>query len=192
MSDALWLHGTVACQAPLAMEFSRWEYRSGLPFPSPGDLPDPGTEPESPVSPVLAGVFFTSGPPGKPVSMCTWINLWFVSCCSPVYFLGLPEECRRVEASVFSPNGETRQGWAGSCGPSDYRGCILARAPSVKSPLLRLCRSKGVLWFRALLVIGGGEWKAGTFGGIKGPAQSWSSVGKSNIWKRMLWPRFCQ
>ena len=39
---------TVACQAPLPMGFSRQEYWSGLPFPSPGDLPDPGIEPESP------------------------------------------------------------------------------------------------------------------------------------------------
>ena len=37
---------TVAYQAPLPMGFSRQEYWSGLPFPSPGDLPDPGTEPE--------------------------------------------------------------------------------------------------------------------------------------------------
>ena len=40
---------TVACQAPLSMGFSRQEYWSGLPFPSPGDLPDPGIEPRSPV-----------------------------------------------------------------------------------------------------------------------------------------------
>ena len=40
--------GTVACQASLAMGFSRQEYRSGLPFLSPGDLPDPGVEPGSP------------------------------------------------------------------------------------------------------------------------------------------------
>ena len=39
---------TVAYQAPLSMEFSRQEYWSGLPFPSPGDLPDPGTETRSP------------------------------------------------------------------------------------------------------------------------------------------------
>ena len=39
---------TVACQAPLSMEFSRQEYWSELPFPSPGDLPDPGIEPGSP------------------------------------------------------------------------------------------------------------------------------------------------
>ena len=39
---------TVACQAPLSMGFSRQEYWSVLPFPSPGDLPDPGFEPRSP------------------------------------------------------------------------------------------------------------------------------------------------
>ena len=39
---------TAAYQAPLAMGFSRQDYWSGLPFPSPGDLPDPGIEPRSP------------------------------------------------------------------------------------------------------------------------------------------------
>ena len=39
---------TVACQAPLSMRFSRQEYWDGLPFPSPGDLPDPIIEPGSP------------------------------------------------------------------------------------------------------------------------------------------------
>ena len=39
---------TVACQAPLSMGFSRWEYWNGLPFPSPEDLPNPGIKPGSP------------------------------------------------------------------------------------------------------------------------------------------------
>ena len=52
--------GTIARQAPLSMEFSRQEYWSGLPCPSPGDLPDPGIEPASLMSPALAGGFFTS------------------------------------------------------------------------------------------------------------------------------------
>ena len=47
---------TVAHQAPLSMGFSRQEYWSGLPFPSPDDLPDPGIDP---FSPALAGGFFT-------------------------------------------------------------------------------------------------------------------------------------
>ena len=59
---------TVACQAPLSMGFYRQEYWSGLLFPSPGDLPDPGIKPEFPLSPALAGRFFTTEPPGKPRS----------------------------------------------------------------------------------------------------------------------------
>ena len=55
----------VACQALLSMEFSRQGYWSGLPFPTLGDLPDPGIEP---VSPALAGGFFTTAPPGKLIS----------------------------------------------------------------------------------------------------------------------------
>ena len=51
---------TVACQALLSMGFSRQEYWSGLPFPSPGDLLDPGIKPRSPVSPALADGFVTT------------------------------------------------------------------------------------------------------------------------------------
>ena len=54
---------TIACQAPLSMGFSRQEYWSGLPLPSPGDLPNPGTEP---MSLTLADRFFVTEPPGKP------------------------------------------------------------------------------------------------------------------------------
>ena len=50
----------VVCQAPLSMEFSRQEYWSRLPFPPPGDIPDPGIEPESLVSPALAAWLFTT------------------------------------------------------------------------------------------------------------------------------------
>ena len=52
---------TVACQALLSMGFPRQEYWSGLPFLSPGDLPNPGVEPASLMSPALAGRFFTTG-----------------------------------------------------------------------------------------------------------------------------------
>ena len=54
---------TVALQAPLSMKFSRQEYWSGLPFPSPADLPGPGVKPQSPAR---AGRFFITVPPGKP------------------------------------------------------------------------------------------------------------------------------
>ena len=54
---------TVACQAPLSMGFSKQEYWSGLPFPSPGDLPNPGIKPRSPA---LQADTLSSEPPGKP------------------------------------------------------------------------------------------------------------------------------
>ena len=50
---------------PLSMEFSRQQYWNELPFPPAGDLPDPEIRP---TSPALAGRFFTTVPPGKPVS----------------------------------------------------------------------------------------------------------------------------
>ena len=56
-------HG--ARQVPLSMGYSRQEYWSGLPCPPPGNLPHPGTEPESIMSPVLAGEFFTTSALGE-------------------------------------------------------------------------------------------------------------------------------
>ena len=56
---------TVAQQAPPSMGFSRQEYWSGLPFPSPGSLPNPGIEPRSPA---LQADALTSEPPGKPMA----------------------------------------------------------------------------------------------------------------------------
>ena len=58
---------TVACQAPLSMGFSQQEYWSGLPFPPPGDLLNPGCEPVSLTSPALAGRFFTTS-----TTWCLW------------------------------------------------------------------------------------------------------------------------
>ena len=54
---------TTAYEVPLSMGFSRHEYWIGLPFPSPGDLPNPGIKP---TSPALSGGFFITEPPGKP------------------------------------------------------------------------------------------------------------------------------
>ena len=72
---------TIAHHVPLSMGLSRQEYWSGLPFPLPGDLPDSWMKPWSPVSPALSGGFFTTEPPGKPVSEHTYI-----------YFLALAAE----------------------------------------------------------------------------------------------------
>ena len=66
MLDSFVTPWTVAHQAPLSMKFFRQEYWSGLPFPSPGALPNPGVEPTSLVSPALAGRFFTTLPSEKP------------------------------------------------------------------------------------------------------------------------------
>ena len=63
VSDSFVTPWTVACQAPLSMGFPRQEHCTGLPFPSPGDLPDPGIEPRSPA---WVGRFFITEPPGKP------------------------------------------------------------------------------------------------------------------------------
>ena len=61
-SNSLQPHWIVAHQAPLSMGFSRQEYWSGLPFLSPGDLPDPRIEPESPA---LQVDYLSTEPPGK-------------------------------------------------------------------------------------------------------------------------------
>ena len=74
---------TVACQALLSMGLPRQEYWSGLPFPSPGELPDPGIKPESLTSSALAGRFFTTS--------TTWQNTapW-VSCTGNPDTMKLP------------------------------------------------------------------------------------------------------
>ena len=78
--SCVWLFVTlwsVAQQAPLSIGFPREEYWRQLPFPPPGDLPNPGNLPNpgielmSPVSPALAGWFFTTESPGKPIYLPT-------------------------------------------------------------------------------------------------------------------------
>ena len=68
---------TVPSQPPLPMIFPRQEYWSGLPFPSPGNFPNSGTEP---TSPTLAGEFFTTEPPGSYnlliKSVLQWTTFW--------------------------------------------------------------------------------------------------------------------
>ena len=80
----------VACQAPLSMKFSRQEYWSGLPFPSPGYLPNPGIEPGSPA---LQADSSPSEPPGKPKRVKVFAKVgnmnqpeqpWFPWCREPL------------------------------------------------------------------------------------------------------------
>ena len=108
MSDSVtpW---TIARQAPLFLGFSRQEYWSGLPFPSPGDVPDWGIEPESPA---WAGGFFTTEPPGKPKyfhTICTF------TCC------GIGDELMSSDQLIVSNGAEILifleddiDGWDGS------------------------------------------------------------------------------
>ena len=67
---------TAAHQAPLSIAFPRQGYWSGLPFPSPGDLPDPGIKPTSLMSAASVGRFFTTGATweaqGSPYAKSTW------------------------------------------------------------------------------------------------------------------------
>ena len=74
---------TVAHQAPSFMGFSRQEHWSGLPFPSPGDLPDPGIEPRSPA---LQADILTSEPPGKPLTYLQIHNLNTHTLSSSLFF----------------------------------------------------------------------------------------------------------
>ena len=75
MSDPFATPWTVAYQASPSMGFSRQEYWSGLPFPSTGDLPEPGIEPGSPT---LEAGTLTSKPPGKPSYKNSWIQTTFL------------------------------------------------------------------------------------------------------------------
>ena len=88
---------TVACQAPLSMGFSRQEYWSGLPLPSPGDLSNPGIEPGSSA---LQAEALPSEPPRKPIG----INLCFLF-SSYVYHL-------RIYLNNFFQKKTTEQSWA--------------------------------------------------------------------------------
>ena len=74
MSDSLRPHGLKAHQAPLSMDFSRQEYWSGLPFTSPGNLPNPGIKPGSLA---LQADSLPSEPPGKPTFCSSYFFLKF-------------------------------------------------------------------------------------------------------------------
>ena len=78
---------TTACQAPLSMGFFRQEYLSGLPFPSPGDLPDSGIKLKSPEPPALADRFFTTEPPVRPIYSSIYFNKQQNSALEPVFFI---------------------------------------------------------------------------------------------------------
>ena len=75
---------TIACQAPLLMEFSRQEYWGGLPFPTPGDPPNPGIEAGSPV---LQADSLPSELPGKPLFALCDLHLSFIKGGARISFM---------------------------------------------------------------------------------------------------------
>ena len=78
---------TVAHQALLSIGFPKQEYWSGLPFPPPGNPPDPGIKPALPASPVLAGGFLTTEPRGKPQgSPISQVLTGYISSFKHVFF----------------------------------------------------------------------------------------------------------
>ena len=103
---------SAAHQAPRSMGFSRQEYRRGLPFPPPGGLPTPGTEPACPASRAVAGRFFTLSHPGSPPcgeapqnalqGSVSWIR---GSGLDSVFSLELEDECWQTKYWVCSPAG---------------------------------------------------------------------------------------
>ena len=91
----VWLFATLwttAVQAPLSVGFSRQEYWSRLLCPPPGDLPNPGTEPESPASPALAGGFFTTS--------ATWEASFYIDYVK-LYSYALQRSCLKPGAPPY-------------------------------------------------------------------------------------------
>ena len=74
VSDSLGPHGLKPARLLCPWDVLRQEYKSELPFPTPGDLPDPWIELKTPASPALAGGFFTTVPPRKPLYIYTYIH----------------------------------------------------------------------------------------------------------------------
>ena len=121
---------TVAHQAPLSMEFSRQEYCSGLPFPSPRDLPDPEIES---VSPVLSGIVFTTAPPGKPEHTVgrapnSYTALKKIPEHAISTKLSVPAGCHRkrhtLSCYTFPERGDWDETGAASCSPDGQKWTV--------------------------------------------------------------------
>ena len=103
---------TVACQALLSMEFSRQEYWSGLPFPFPGDLPDPRIEPKSPA---LQANSLPTELWGKPIRVVSsaYLRLFIFLpvILIPAYASSSPAFCMMYSASMLNKQGDNIQIW---------------------------------------------------------------------------------
>ena len=138
---------TVAHQAPLSMGFSRQEYWSGLPFPPPGGLPDPGIEPGSPPAPALSGGSFTTEPPGK-TQFPGWASAlqplsWFVA--PPALPLRSPHKGQRAPGAGDTMRGS---GWSfpgrGHGNPRAFGSAVRCQASPLMAPAQPWALSSGL------------------------------------------------
>ena len=90
------------------MGFSRQEYSSGLPFPSPGEIPDPGIKPVSPVSPALAGRFTTTEAPGEPQFIVPFIKYMAILSDGILAVIDLPDLIRRLYDTCVNTHTHTK------------------------------------------------------------------------------------
>ena len=133
----------VAHPPPLCTGFPRRECWSGLPFPSPGDLPDPGIEPGSLHAAALAGRFFTTAPPGKPV-LARWSE--------PKAGQSLSQSVERWCSGQPSPHlclGVVRSGLQAACllcmwvcRRNDLKNGLFSMASFFSTHLLGRCKEK--------------------------------------------------
>ena len=119
---------TVDCCVPLSIVLPRQEYWNRLPFPPLGDLPDPGIEPTSLVPPELAGGFFTTVPPGKPIIS----KLGAINLDNPTSWNHCEGQQEIVSVKVWVKHQVPYK----HKGPWDGR--LVGRAPWVRSPALTL------------------------------------------------------
>ena len=180
---------TVAHQAPLSMGFFRQEYWDGLPFPSPGDLPNPGIEPTSLISPTLARGSFTTritwevplceGPLSTPLGLVQWKRPhleWRKEPQGSSPFLPV----RRVPAAL----GQESQ--ASSC-VEEWNSACLTSCSWGDRPLLELyvenagfpehawgCQCLFVLWLHPQGFLGRGVRTSGSYQDRKGNRSLWA------------------
>ena len=138
MSDSLRPH-----RALLSVGFSEQEYWSGLPFPPPGGLPDPGIEAAVPCVSCIAGGFFTAHPPGKPSDVPSACESWRDASGARVF---TPEVRPAREVTSWQEGGGRDQGWQQAREPGTSTILPVA-GDGAGSPALRsgLCRPPTVV-----------------------------------------------
>ena len=131
---SLW---TAAHPAPLSVEFSRQEHWSRLPFPTPGDLPDPEIKHTSPVPPALAGRFFTTAPPGCPLQIA---KRWTYSAgitqvhCKLWKWPGSPLQPLPPPSAISTDAIHLGKAWHQALRGAEDRNCCWATAPCRDGP----------------------------------------------------------